>query len=243
MPDTDSITIIGRGAHIKGEITFDTPARILGTIEGTVFSKTELYIGETAHCKAAVHAAAMLVDGDVEGSLIATDRIELTAKCCVKGDITTGSLVVADGASFMGYCRVGPGAIAEQSAASERAPLQLSHEQSPRGLDRSHQAINTTPNNMPNTMSGTMSGNMPHAAASGASGGNVHTNGHTRAAPDRPIADRIVIPDKPGVEVKNQPVTQPRPRARTADWLPPATPAFPSVVTKATDWNGSTASA
>lgn len=233
MTDSDSITIIGRGAHIKGDITFDTPARILGTIEGTVHAKTEMYIAETALCKATVHGTSLLVDGTVEGALIASDRVELTAKCCVKGDVTAAALIVADGASFIGHCRVGPGAVAQHQAQREMQEAAHPVNPAPQQAARTAMAARAeqvrteqTPATLPLQMTPEMPARVERPTARPAA-----------------IPERIVIPDKGGVEVKAPAATQPRPRARTADWMPPATPAFPTVVTKTTDWNGSAASA
>ena len=105
---TNHITVIGPDTHIKGDMTFDGTAKILGSFEGTIAAKGELQIAESAKCKAAVEAGKVLVDGSVEGNLTARDRVELTAKARVKGDLVTSRLVVAEGASFVGHCTVGP---------------------------------------------------------------------------------------------------------------------------------------
>lgn len=234
MSETDSITIIGRGAHIKGEITFDTPARILGTIEGTVHAKTEMYIGETALCKATVHGTSLLVDGTVEGALIASDRVELTPRCCVKGDITAGALIVADGASFIGHCCVGPEAVAQQRA-KQQAHVQQTSIPTARVETPAKPEFRVEPRPEVRTEQAPPALQLNHETARAA---------EKPTARPSVIPDRIVIPDKPGVEIKStNGATQPRPRARTADWMPPATPAFPTVVTKTTDWNGTAANA
>jgi len=105
---TNQMTVIGPDTHIKGDMTFDGTAKILGSFEGTIAAKGELQIAESAKCKAAVEAGKVLVDGSVEGNLTARDRVELTAKARVKGDLVTSRLVVAEGASFVGHCTVGP---------------------------------------------------------------------------------------------------------------------------------------
>lgn len=112
MADNDNqITIIGRDAKIKGELSFDASAKILGTFEGKIIAKGEVVIGETATCRATVEAGNVIVDGPLEGDVIARDRLQLTAKAKVKGDITAGSLSVVEGASFVGHCKVGPEAV------------------------------------------------------------------------------------------------------------------------------------
>jgi len=109
MPEAlSSMTVIGPDTQIKGELTFDTAARILGRVEGKVTSKGELQIGETAVCKAALDAGKVTIDGTVEGNVSARERVQLNGKARVTGDISALTLVVAEGASFVGHCRVGP---------------------------------------------------------------------------------------------------------------------------------------
>lgn len=103
-------TVIGRDAKIKGEMTFEQSARILGTFEGKITAKGDVQVGEGAVCRASVEATTVMVDGLIEGDVMARERVELTAKARVKGDLCAGALVVADGASFVGHCRVGPDA-------------------------------------------------------------------------------------------------------------------------------------
>jgi cytoskeletal protein CcmA (bactofilin family) len=110
MAESDT-TIIGRDATIKGEISFASPARVLGNIEGKIIARAEMLIGESAVCKAAVHGSHIRVEGTIEGDVIATERAELTSKARVKGDLAAGALVVAEGATFVGHCRVGPDAV------------------------------------------------------------------------------------------------------------------------------------
>jgi cytoskeletal protein CcmA (bactofilin family) len=104
-------TVIGPDTHIKGEMVFDSTARILGTFEGRVIAKGEIQIGEGAACKAAVEGATVIVDGLIEGDVQARERVQLNAKARVIGDITSTTLVVAEGASFTGNCRVGSDAV------------------------------------------------------------------------------------------------------------------------------------
>jgi cytoskeletal protein CcmA (bactofilin family) len=100
-------TVIGPDTHIKGEMHFDSTARILGTFEGRVTAKGEIQVGEGAVCKAAVEATTIIVDGQVEGDVVARERVTLNSKARVIGDVVSTTLVVAEGASFTGHVRVG----------------------------------------------------------------------------------------------------------------------------------------
>lgn len=109
MPEsTTHMTVIGADTQIKGELSFDTTARILGKVDGQITSKGELQIGEGASCRAALDAGKIIIDGYVEGNINARERVQLNSKAKVVGDVSAGTLVVAEGASFIGHCRVGP---------------------------------------------------------------------------------------------------------------------------------------
>ncbi|MBM4109473.1 MAG: polymer-forming cytoskeletal protein [Phycisphaerae bacterium] len=108
MPEIGTTaTVIGPAARIKGEVSFEGPAHIMGTIEGSIRSTDLLHVGEGAACKANIEAGHIIVDGAVEGDLTGQERVELNAGARVKGDITAATLAVAAGASFSGHVRVG----------------------------------------------------------------------------------------------------------------------------------------
>lgn len=116
-------TVIGSDTHIKGEMTFQGSARLLGTFEGRISAQGELQVAEGATCKATVEAGTVIVDGAVEGDLNARDRVQLNAKAKIQGDLVASKLVVAEGASFVGHVTVGPeaGKTAAAKAGDTRA--------------------------------------------------------------------------------------------------------------------------
>jgi cytoskeletal protein CcmA (bactofilin family) len=127
MPDPSKpTTVIGSDTHIKGEVTFESTARIHGTVEGQINTKGELQIAEGATCKAGIEAGKVLVEGTVEGDITAKERLELSAKSKVKGDITAARLVVAEGAVFSGHLTVGTDAgkpPAQRPGSDDRKPV------------------------------------------------------------------------------------------------------------------------
>ena len=104
-------TVIGSDARFKGEMAFDGTAKILGQFEGTIIAGGEIEIGPGARCKAAIEAASILVDGIVEGNVTGHDKVQLTANAKLHGDLVAKTLVIAEGASFVGHCRVGAEAV------------------------------------------------------------------------------------------------------------------------------------
>ncbi len=104
------MTIVGSDSHFKGELTFDSTAKINGKFDGQINGKGELLVTNNALCKADVNVGAAQVDGKVEGNLTAKDTIKLNANGSVKGDITAAKMAMAEGSSFYGMCAVGPDA-------------------------------------------------------------------------------------------------------------------------------------
>jgi cytoskeletal protein CcmA (bactofilin family) len=109
MADTshDYGTIIGADAKFKGDLTFDSSAKVLGQIEGSIASKGVVHIAGGSQCKAAVNAKEVAVEGHIEGNVNATDRVELRPKGRITGDIVASRMSMADGASIVGHCRIG----------------------------------------------------------------------------------------------------------------------------------------
>src|ERR1051326_3288070 len=85
-------TIIGSDTHIKGDMTFDGTAKILGTFEGKITAKGDLHVADGATCKAVVEAGKVTVDGLVDGNVTARERVELTGKARMKGDLVSPRL-------------------------------------------------------------------------------------------------------------------------------------------------------
>lgn len=108
MDIRESTSVLGSSALFKGEFAFEGDARIHGVVEGTITSKGEVRVDQGGHVKGNIHAAIISIDGKVEGDLTATERLELLASADVRGDLLTKSLVVVQGAAFVGHVSVGP---------------------------------------------------------------------------------------------------------------------------------------
>lgn len=101
-------TVIGADAAFKGELSFDKGVRVDGKVEGKISTKGHLAISQGGKLQADVNAGSVVVEGQVQGNLNAGDRIELRKSARLQGDITAGKLLVAEGATFVGHCKVGP---------------------------------------------------------------------------------------------------------------------------------------
>jgi cytoskeletal protein CcmA (bactofilin family) len=104
-PDTarGEMTFIGKSVVIKGELSCSEDLYIDGQVEGTIDPKgNRLTIGPNGRVKANVNACAVVVQGKLEGSIQASDRVDLKQSAVVTGDIATQRISIDEGAYFKG---------------------------------------------------------------------------------------------------------------------------------------------
>ena len=107
----------GRLFVLKGELRSNEDLRFDGALTGYLsIDDATLTIGESATVDADIQAKEVIVEGTVQGSIAAGDRIELTATAKVNGTLTAERVVIADGASFHGDVYMGRRTIARRVA-------------------------------------------------------------------------------------------------------------------------------
>jgi cytoskeletal protein CcmA (bactofilin family) len=100
-------TLIGTSIVIKGELSCGEDLYIDGQVEGTIDPKgNRLTIGPNGRVKANVNACAVVVQGKLEGSIQASDRVDLKQSAVVTGDIATQRISIDDGAYFKGRVNI-----------------------------------------------------------------------------------------------------------------------------------------
>ncbi len=104
---SDVNTLVGRGSHFEGKMTFEGVVRIDGSFDGEIVSDDTLIIGESAEVRAELDVATLVIYGTVYGNIRATNCVELHAPGHLVGNIVSPSLVVERGAVFDGNCRMG----------------------------------------------------------------------------------------------------------------------------------------
>ena len=98
---------LGEGTSFKGTLTFEGTVRIDGKLEGEIFTKDTLVVGEGAQVHAAIHAGVVVISGTVHGNITAEKKIEIHPSGRLYGNITTPSLVIEEGVIFEGSCTMG----------------------------------------------------------------------------------------------------------------------------------------
>ena len=103
----DVNTLVGRGSHFEGKMTFEGVVRIDGSYSGEIVSDDTLIIGEGAEVRAELDVATVVIYGVVYGNIRASNCVERHAPGHLIGNIVAPQLVVERGAVFDGQCRMG----------------------------------------------------------------------------------------------------------------------------------------
>jgi cytoskeletal protein CcmA (bactofilin family) len=94
---------VGNGTVLTGETNFQAMLRVDGHLTGRVTSENgTLIIGSTGKVDANIAVAAAMINGMVNGDIVASEKIELGRTARVTGNIQTPRLVMEDGAILEG---------------------------------------------------------------------------------------------------------------------------------------------
>ena len=97
------MTTIGRTISILGEVVSSEDITVEGRVDGQLMVRdAALTIGEQAQLRADIRGTRVVVKGQLKGSIVASERIELAASASVEGSLSANRVVLADGTSFNG---------------------------------------------------------------------------------------------------------------------------------------------
>lgn len=102
----DLTAFVDEGSEIEGKYTFRGTVMLNGRFTGEIVSTDTLIVGEKGVVKATIHAGTVVVSGEVMGTVVASERLDLRATARLFGDAETPALVVEEGAVFDGHCRM-----------------------------------------------------------------------------------------------------------------------------------------
>ena len=101
--NAQTISRLGPGLRIKGQVTGSEDLRVEGVMEGSIsLEGHRLAVGSSAHIRAEIVAREAVVPGEVTGNTSARDQIEIRKGGSVVGDFTKARIVIEDGARFKG---------------------------------------------------------------------------------------------------------------------------------------------
>jgi cytoskeletal protein CcmA (bactofilin family) len=117
MKNTDKdIQMLGPQAVLEGNLVFEGSLFMNGHAKGAIESRNgAIVVGEDAVIHADIFVRAATINGEIKGTIRATERIELHPPARVYGDLNAPVVVIDAGVIFEGNCTIKP----EENAASQ----------------------------------------------------------------------------------------------------------------------------
>ncbi|MEY2993725.1 MAG: hypothetical protein RL357_660 [Pseudomonadota bacterium] len=114
-------SLVATGTHIQGDITFEDGLRVDGTITGNVIATADkpsvLVVGPGALIQGQVVAEHVIVNGKIEGPVIAKQLAELQPNAVVYGDVNYKQIELHLGAMVTGrLCPIADGELQNPNA-------------------------------------------------------------------------------------------------------------------------------
>ena len=97
------VATIGKSVVVKGELSGSEDLFVDGQVEGSIALRGQsLTIGPNGRVRANVEARNVIIHGQVDGNVAASERVELRKSASLTGDIATARIAIDDGAYFKG---------------------------------------------------------------------------------------------------------------------------------------------
>ena len=97
---------MGEDTVFTGSLTFDGTVRIDGKFEGQVITEDTLIVGETGHLMAEISAGTVICMGRVEGTVMASKKVEIHSTSKVVGNVKSPALYIELGGVLDGACNM-----------------------------------------------------------------------------------------------------------------------------------------
>lgn len=114
---------IGKSVVIKGELNGSEDLTIEGQVEGKIELRDHvLTVGANGKIKAQVVAKSVIVLGEVNGNVTATEKVDIRDGGSVDGDIVSPRVAIAEGAHFRGSVDMQRKGAQQQAPSAKAAP-------------------------------------------------------------------------------------------------------------------------
>jgi len=102
----EAVSLVDRHSAFDGNLRSQRDLRVEGELKGTVSCDGTLFVAEGAMVAATVDAEHVTVAGDLTGEVRCRGRLQILASGRLRAQVTTGSLVIQEGAIYEGQLQM-----------------------------------------------------------------------------------------------------------------------------------------
>lgn len=103
----DNITLLAKGAFLKGEIHVEGTVRIDGRLDGKIETKGQVIIGGDGLVQGIITAGTVISSGRIKANVTATEQVQLLKTATLIGEVHTPLLSIEEGAKLQGMMDMG----------------------------------------------------------------------------------------------------------------------------------------
>ena len=103
---TEEATVITAAVQLVGTIKGMADVILHGSLEGDVRLSGILVLGKTGRIRGKIEARNVVIEGDFEGIIRATEKVEIRDGGKCKGDVFTATIAVSENAYFEGNVKM-----------------------------------------------------------------------------------------------------------------------------------------
>ena len=101
------INLIAAGTSLEGTLSAKDDIRVSGSLKGTLKVEGKAIVAQEGHIEGEIIAADADIAGSVQGDISVKGRLVLKSTARIEGTIKTTRLIVEEGATIDGTCRMG----------------------------------------------------------------------------------------------------------------------------------------
>jgi cytoskeletal protein CcmA (bactofilin family) len=105
LDETRMTGFFDKDTQIEGELNFKGSFRIDGIFKGKINSESTLIIGENGKVEADIKIGYIVINGEIKGSIQATEKVEINSTGRVIGSVASPKLIVEEGAYLETSCQ------------------------------------------------------------------------------------------------------------------------------------------
>jgi cytoskeletal protein CcmA (bactofilin family) len=103
------------GTQLEGELRTESNLRVDGKIIGNIQCNGKFVLGEKGIINGNLNVTTAELEGTVDGDIVVEDLLILRKTALIKGGVTTGRLIIEDGAQIGGSIQTGDIPLDKQS--------------------------------------------------------------------------------------------------------------------------------
>jgi cytoskeletal protein CcmA (bactofilin family) len=103
---TGSTSLLSKEVKIEGDIQGSENLQVEGRFKGTIKLEGDVYIGQTGVVDADIEADNVIIQGQINGNVLARKQLQIQSSGKLVGDCTAQSIDIKEGALFEGRSKM-----------------------------------------------------------------------------------------------------------------------------------------